>query len=172
MSRLLAKGTVGCNIFLQIIHLRAGLLEGWQSTWDNIFSNQQEYYLVLTEKSAARWGAGGSQWPVAGRDRGEGGGRLQASASFSLPTCVQSRKCSKDGILDFKPGSGWGEQHRREAAAVRSPLWSTWWDSELDCWELAKNLTFENWIVENLATLFWFENLIVRNLGLIKILCI
>ena len=27
-----------------------------------------------------------------------------------------------------------------------------------------QNLTFENWIVENLATLFWFENLIVRNL--------
>ena len=29
---------------------------------------------------------------------------------------------------------------------------------------VSEELDFENWIVENLATLFWFENLIVRNL--------
>ena len=40
-------------------------------------------HLGLAENSGARWGGAGLQCP--GRERGEGGARLLASPSFSLP---------------------------------------------------------------------------------------
>ena len=43
--------------------------------------------LVLAENSVERWGGAGLQCP-GGRERGEGGARLLASPSFSLPEII------------------------------------------------------------------------------------
>ena len=60
--QLLAKGMIICNIFLQIIHKSQLLARRTVHLEQYFFApNQQEYYLVLTEKLAAKWGAGGSK---------------------------------------------------------------------------------------------------------------